>query len=130
MAAAQPAGFGKAPVQRKTVKPVKDVEVPDGWKLVGNVADFFIDSKGQERQVKAWEVGRLQMAIYHVKEKGKVFASDALSTAFKFPLIDAKLVEVDGKTCIESESRISPTAWRSIPDPYSSADSALRWHSL
>jgi len=80
--------------------PKKELIIPDGWKQVGNVSTFFVDSKGNERQVKAWEVGRLQMAIY--KWESQVYASDALSTAFKFPLIDAKLVEVEGKVCIET----------------------------
>ena len=53
-AAAQPAGFGKAVVKKTTKPAVKEVAVPDGWKLVGDTSSFFIDSKGQERQVKAW----------------------------------------------------------------------------
>ena len=58
-------------------------KVPQGFESVGSMS--ILDG----RDTKAVKVGSLTLMLFNVD--GKVYCTDALSTAYKFPLSDAKV---------------------------------------
>lgn len=83
-------GFGSG----RNVPPKKVKQAPPGWTQVGRTSDL-VDNK----PIKAVEVGR--NAVVLVRSGEEFFCTDAKSTAYQFPLVDANLVEVEGKPAIE-----------------------------
>ncbi|GAX86364.1 hypothetical protein CEUSTIGMA_g13776.t1 [Chlamydomonas eustigma] len=96
-------GFGPAkkskPVSKNTVIPAdipESVSPQKGWRSMGLKSSLFAS-----KPVKGVElVGGKAFAMYLHKEE--IFCSDALSTAFKYPLVDAKVFDgVDGRPVVE-----------------------------
>ncbi|KAG1658722.1 hypothetical protein FOA52_002737 [Chlamydomonas sp. UWO 241] len=111
-AAAKPEGFAKpgdARVKVKKEPKPKDTdgksgvpfawtgtaEFKDGWRGVGTLSEMFV-----AKPTKAAVVNETQLCVY--QWNGRVYASAANSTAFQYPLIDAKLMEVDGRPVAET----------------------------
>lgn len=83
-------GFGS----RKNVGSKKVKQAPPGWTQVGRTADLV-----ENKPIKAVDLGR--NAVVLVRSGEEYFCTDAKSTAYQFPLVDANLVEVEGKPAIE-----------------------------
>eukprot|EP00803_Ostreobium_quekettii_P001458 evm.model.scf_161.13 EVM.evm.TU.scf_161.13 scf_161:124603-128203(-) len=84
---------GKVPLRFKQT-PAMKVDPDKGWEEMGTVDGF----KGKNTQSVILDSG-VAFVLYTVD--GTVYCSDANSTAFKFPLSDAKIVKGDGGPAVE-----------------------------
>mmetsp|Transcript_14546 Transcript_14546/g.31674 ORF Transcript_14546/g.31674 Transcript_14546/m.31674 type:complete len:214 (-) Transcript_14546:888-1529(-) len=75
----------------------RGVEPQKGWRDLGDISELFA-----KKAVKVVDVGSgVAVVVYQHKEK--VYCSEAMSTAYQFPLVDAKILEnARGEPLIES----------------------------
>lgn len=70
------------------------VNLAEGWKRVGDLSIFPFD-----RNTKPVEIDNVALMLY--KFNGMVYVSDARSTAYQYPLTDAKLIMEKGVPAVE-----------------------------
>mmetsp|Transcript_4240 Transcript_4240/g.12218 ORF Transcript_4240/g.12218 Transcript_4240/m.12218 type:complete len:200 (+) Transcript_4240:185-784(+) len=94
------AGVGFAPPSSKKDSKTKrkgyEPEMDKGWFHVADAADFG------EKQTKSVIMSGNQQALVLYKVGEELYCSDAESTAFRFPLSDAKIVSAGGDPQIET----------------------------
>lgn len=69
---------------------------PKGWTRIADISEI-----PTERRTLPVEVSSVLSVMLYLTPSGRLFCSDANSTAFKFPLTDAVIAEDDGQTTIE-----------------------------